>query len=43
MINEKSSLPGDLTKRQIKIDGKDISSAVLTASIYLDIVGGIWS
>lgn len=43
MINSKSALSGDLRRREIKIDGKDISAAVLTANVYMDIVGGVWS
>ncbi len=43
MINEKNALPGDLKRREISINGKDISAMVLSADIYMDVVGGIWS
>ena len=43
MLNDNSALPGDLKKREIKIDGQDISAMVLAANVYLDVVGGIWS
>jgi hypothetical protein len=43
MINEKSSIPGDLAKFEVKIDGNDISESVVSVTVFQDIFSPTWT
>ena len=43
MINNRSSVPGDLSKMEVYINGRDVSAAVTDVHIYMDVIGGVWT
>jgi hypothetical protein len=43
MITEKSALPGDLAKFEVRIDGTDISESVVSATVFQDIFSPTWT
>jgi hypothetical protein len=43
MLSEKNSLPGDLSKFEIKIDNTDITDSVVSATVFQDIFSPTWT